>query len=244
MNRFILIVLLIILSQMTGCAAMGVFKIPQIEGRVVDAQTGEPIEGAVVVVRRGLKGGAWSVYSEGGTAGYYPYQEAVTDKSGNYLVPSKGIVYAGSTFSEGAPELIIFKAGYDAKFLGNYCPEWHEYKGYPKRCKGRRNPSGMIDISWYQDSIWSGEVIRLDKFSGTMKEYSSVLLKLNSELDATSASKDKCTWLGFWMPKMLRSINQEMHKYGSSLLVSPESQATRDRDCPKQWEEFFKEFNQ
>jgi len=75
-------------------------------GRVIDADTHEPIAGAVVL-------GVW--YREfPGPAGeineFYDAEEAVTDKSGEFSLPGMGLqVLSNINISS----LLIYKAGYD-----------------------------------------------------------------------------------------------------------------------------------
>lgn len=76
------------------------------EGRVIDADTGEPIEGVVVL-------GVW--YKEtptpaGAVSSYYDARETVTDKNGEFEIPGMGL----KILSTVAPmNVLIFKAGYE-----------------------------------------------------------------------------------------------------------------------------------
>lgn len=76
------------------------------EGRIVDAETGKPLEGVVVL-------GVW--YKEaptvaGAVSSYYDARETITDKSGNFKIPGKGL----KILSNVAPmDVLIFKAGYE-----------------------------------------------------------------------------------------------------------------------------------
>lgn len=230
MKLFRLMLTILFSAMLANCAVIGIFNIPQIEGTIVDAKSGEPIEGAVVVIRRGLKGGY-----EGGTVGYYKYQEAVTDSEGKYIVPSKGVVYTGKTFSENAPELIIFKMGYKAKFLNNTCVHTHE--GYPKACKGRSDPLGIFEVNWYQDSVWNEETVLLDKFDGDQKSYKELLIKLKTAFwDYDSQRKEKCSWSGFETPNWLRAIRNAGKAYGWDTSIANEL-----KQCP-QWNQFIKDY--
>jgi len=86
------------------------------EGRVVDADTGEPIEGVVVL-------GVW--WSEFGTAGggvseFYDAKETVTDKNGDFSIPGQGMMILSNLSSMRA---LLFRAGY--KYEAFY---WHTLK--------------------------------------------------------------------------------------------------------------------
>jgi hypothetical protein len=75
------------------------------KGGVIDAETGKPIEGVVVL-------GVWykELPSPGGTVGsYFDAQETVTDKNGDFEV--KGLGLQIITVSE--MHVLIFKAGYE-----------------------------------------------------------------------------------------------------------------------------------
>ena len=76
------------------------------KGRVIDAETNQPIEGAVV-------SGTW--YKEaatpaGSASTYYDSYEMLTDKNGDFSIPGKGLLL----FSEIRDiQISIFKAGYE-----------------------------------------------------------------------------------------------------------------------------------
>jgi len=80
-------------------------------GRVIDAQTKQPIEGAVVFAQ-------WWTHAPGPTTvrlaqAYYDSQETFTDQQGNFVIP--GIMHppaAPATLDP--PTFIIFKPGYEA----------------------------------------------------------------------------------------------------------------------------------
>lgn len=87
------------------------------EGRVVDAETGKPIEGVVVL-------GVW--YKEaptvaGAVSSYYDARETVTDKNGNFNIPGKGLKILSNV---GVMNVLIFKAGYEYIGLGT----WEAFK--------------------------------------------------------------------------------------------------------------------
>jgi len=74
-------------------------------GRIVDAETGEPLEGVVVL-------GVWHTETPsvgGGVMSYYDAREAVTDENGDFSIPGQGIKVATNLLPM---RPIIFKAGY------------------------------------------------------------------------------------------------------------------------------------
>jgi hypothetical protein len=78
---------------------------PEISGIVVDAETGKPIEGAVVLVEWGVtKGLPGMTYTES-----YKVAELVSDKDGKVTLPE-----AGPNPLANPPNLTVYKRGYVA----------------------------------------------------------------------------------------------------------------------------------
>jgi len=76
------------------------------EGKVVDANTGQPIEGVVVL-------GTWyrEIVTPGGaTHKFYDAMETVTDKDGEFRIKGLGLLVASNVIPM---NVIIFKAGYE-----------------------------------------------------------------------------------------------------------------------------------
>jgi hypothetical protein len=89
------------------------------EGRVIDRDTRQPIEGAVV-------DGTWvkSYPGPGGASGkYYDSKEVLTDKGGKFKIEGVGLLIL-SNMEE--MEVNVFKAGYT---------QWQAYWSSPKRSK-------------------------------------------------------------------------------------------------------------
>ncbi|HBF43580.1 MAG TPA: hypothetical protein DDW42_08135 [Desulfobacteraceae bacterium] len=96
MKRAVRIILCILfLVTITSCIYPAIFLGRTADGRIVDADTGQPIEGVVVL---GI------YYNEYGTPGgivrrFHDAQETVTDKSGDFVISGT--------------DILIFKAGYE-----------------------------------------------------------------------------------------------------------------------------------
>ncbi len=76
------------------------------KGKIIDADTGQPIEGVVVL-------GTWSkIYPNiaGATHEFYDASEAVTDKNGEFLIRGLGLKLISNVE---AMNVLIFKAGYE-----------------------------------------------------------------------------------------------------------------------------------
>lgn len=97
------------------------------EGKVIDADTGQPIEGVVVL-------GTWStetITPGGGTHEFYDAQETVTDKNGEFKI--KGLDL--KVLSNVAPmDIFIFKSGYTYE-RGS----WTSLKEFAKEIKWEGN---------------------------------------------------------------------------------------------------------
>src|SRR5690242_18279869 len=95
-------------TTLSGC----IVSRPAIDGRVVDAETRQPIAGANVVAHWHLK----YYFLEAHEAGELQVLEAVTDADGRFHIPKWTRVRSpfarGSIYSSEDPELIIFKQGY------------------------------------------------------------------------------------------------------------------------------------
>ncbi len=106
---FISLINIIGILVITGCAAAYVDG--PYEGRVIDADTGQPVEGVVVL-------GIWNtviVTPGGGTHNFYDAQETVTDKNGDFKIKGLGLVIMSNI----SPlDVLIFKAGYEQLING------------------------------------------------------------------------------------------------------------------------------
>jgi len=154
-----------------------------IEGWVVDAETGKPMEGVIVVAHWQLKGG----FEGGNPVGQLKILESVTEPNGRYSFAAWGPKFAlmGHLRSE-SPEILMFKKGY--KFLG-------------------------LSNNWYRDrdtskSDWNGKSVKLERFDGTPAEYAKHLGRLNSDLWYFGyADGEPCGWESF--PKMLAALDAQ-----------------------------------
>ena len=108
-------IFLVLLSMFGFTLAAGCLQLAGYEGdykgRVVDAETGQPIPGVVVL-------GVW--YSKtptpaGSTSHFHDAKETVTDGKGEFTIPGKGL----KILSNVEPmNVLIFKAGYEHIGMG------------------------------------------------------------------------------------------------------------------------------
>ncbi len=107
MKKFMLIIIGI-LFFLPGCLYAARIDGPY-KGRVIDADTGKPIEGVVIL-------GVW--YREipsaaGALHNYYDAMETVTDKNGEFEIKGQGLLVVSNVIPM---DVLIFKAGYE--YLG------------------------------------------------------------------------------------------------------------------------------
>jgi hypothetical protein len=104
------ITILGIVLLLTGCASAIRYDGPY-EGRVIDADTGEPIEGVVVL-------GVWNTETPtpaGAVHHYYDATETVTDRNGDFKIKGLGLLVLSDVIPM---DVLIFKAGYEYLGLG------------------------------------------------------------------------------------------------------------------------------
>jgi len=145
-----LLILAITLLTCAGCASMLRYDGPY-EGKVVDVQTGKPIEGAVVH-------GKWVKRHLGGGTDYYDSYEMLTDKEGNFKIPGKGLLVL-SEIEE--LHFTLFKAGYEQVTL-----YWH---------------SKLKEAKWVNNMIvWNGDKATFNLKKLTMDERKNRVIKTPS----------------------------------------------------------------
>ena len=164
----------LVLSVAAACGPSAahalVYRANPTEARVVDAQTGAPIEGALVIANWQLVGGFEGSYPKG----QLELQETVTDAAGSFRLQGWGprIRFSGQA-SWRWPQILIFKPGYRFARLTNQTPI------------GRENTS---------NSDWNGKPIALKSLADAtayVEEYGN----LNREVDAIArAGGDECAW--------------------------------------------------
>jgi len=171
--------------------AFGILYIADdIEGWVVDAETGKPLEGVIIVAHWQLEGG----FEGGVPVGELKILETVTDENGRYYFPAWGprLALTGRLESE-SPELLLFKPGYESLGLSD---EFYRGGNAPR-------------------SDWDGKTIRLNRFEDSIQQYAEHLWHLSDSLwIAGYRSGDPCGWERF--PRMLRALKQLEGTYESN----------------------------
>ena len=106
-----------LLLVITGCVVR--YDGPY-EGRIIDAGTGEPIEGVVVL-------GVWYTahFNVGGASHkFYDAQETVTDENGEFFIRGLGLKFFTTVESM---NIMIFKAGYEDIGMGSWTSLKEDY---------------------------------------------------------------------------------------------------------------------
>jgi len=154
-----------------------------VQAQVVDAQTGAPIEGALVVANWQLEGGL----DTGIPRGQIEIQETFTDASGTFHLQGWGprLRFSGHA-SWKWPQILIFKPGYGFARLMNDPPSGAENTPH---------------------SDWNGKQIRLTPLA-ELREYVAEYGSFNRQIDAVArAGGDECAWRE--MPQTLRVLAAE-----------------------------------
>jgi hypothetical protein len=125
-------VLLVVVA--TGLQACGdlYYTAAPIEAWVVDADTGAPIEGAVVTANWQLI--AFGFDTGGRKQGQLEVMETVTDKNGRFQFPGfTKLNLSGNALGEEDPQILIFKPGYRHIRATNQYPIGEEESQGPRR---------------------------------------------------------------------------------------------------------------
>lgn len=242
MNIYIkILVLLTITSMSSACTYFGMFEVPSVQGRVIDSETKLPLENVVIVAERTIKGGY-----HGGIAGYLPYQQALTDANGAYILPELGTVIVDDYIDIDAPNLYVFKAGYKIRHV-------HNRQAYVSN-EGDFRRMSMNDArhEYKRISVWDGRDIEMEKYEGTEKEYLEMLLKFarffNINNYYTGYYRDEsdtsnCNWIGVDIPLWYEMLNREIKtiKPEEGISGSIHVGYENNKDCQR-WDTFYKVF--
>jgi hypothetical protein len=178
------VLLALLAIPLSSCGAP-FYTAEPIQAWVVDAETNQPIEGAIVVanwqlVRGGLDGPRYQ--------GQLEVKEVVTDKAGRFDL--EGFTKPNPTLAElrnEDPRILIFKAGYEYKIFSN------NYPGAGTQTPGTRRRSSV-----------DGKTIRLERLkplvvAGRDTFYLTLSIKLENIMK-------NCGWKE--IPKLVTAMDQ------------------------------------
>lgn len=195
---------IVALAALSACAGSWRYSADPIEAWVVDAETKQPVEGAIVVANWALETTSHIIPHQTNAAGSVMVLETVTDKDGRFYFPAWGPKWhlGSGELTDSDPELILFKSGYQYQRLSNsqyLRPRKYSDEGKPSGTESK--PSGSTRISF-----WSGERIELQRFRGTEEEYANHLSSLGTFLRFLYDGEN-CEWKQ--APRMLAAIHKE-----------------------------------
>ncbi len=202
---------------LAGCSSLGhrSYSAEPIEAVVVDAQTGQPLEGVIVVAHWELKYG-----TVGGRipVGQLMILEAVTDRDGRFSFPGWGPITNPTEGHLGHedPELLFYKNGYRTLGLENrYEVDW------------RTKPSRRT-------SEWNGKTLKMTRFSGSLADYERHLSSYSGI--ALGFLDDNCNWKR--APRTIHALGEKRREFRAagiaSDLYAPEILDYRMSDKKKQ----------
>ncbi len=159
-----LVVLLCLVSSLPAYATPLTYSAKEIHGQIVDTETAQPTEGAVVVAQ-------WILFQIG--SGHGPrlqILETVTDKDGNYAFPAWGPKPHPpfTDLDREDPQILIFKSGYEPQTLYNSVDR-----------------SDSIRIS-----EWDGKVVKLTRTRRSLEDQAFRLSSFYGSLERGDSSKD------------------------------------------------------
>jgi hypothetical protein len=153
MRFFLKVFVISVLWTGTAACADLYYTIAPIEAWVVDAETGVPIEGAVVTANWQLVGFGFD--TGGRKLGQLEVMETVTDKAGRFYFPgfTKANI-SGNVLREEDPQILIFKSGY--RYM-------RAASDYPIGKEGEQGPN--------RKSAVNGQKLRMAKADTDIKKY-------------------------------------------------------------------------
>lgn len=153
---------------LAGCAT--VYSAKPMSAVVVDAETGQPLEGANVVA-------LWALQSPTGrSAGNLEIMEAMTDAEGRFRIagwsdkPVPSDLPRGTRLNNRDPALRFFKSGYRPLTLDNS-------ETQPNRMRTENE-------LYTRFSSWDGKTIRLERYRGAPEVYLSLVRGMTTGLGA------------------------------------------------------------
>ena len=218
MNRSILRRNLILIFALIFLSSCGVFKSPEIKGKVVDTETGEPLAGANVKV-------AWYT-GYGSPAGWHAKRKnthkTITDDKGEFIIPSIKGTHAPFIGDYDGVSILVYKLGYKPGFV----------EQYGRRSQGGRQDRRKTDFSLkplktdedYYDAYYHTSWISVDYDHRFQIEY------LRDYIDKYSQSKE-VRWLFIRIAyhyKELGEYSSAKKVYKSYLKQFPDSKHAKE----------------
>ena len=186
----------------TGCAVMGLSRLSAdpIDARVVDADSGEPIEGVVAVAYWQLSQG--SLAGDSLPCGAANVEEAVSDKDGYFHLSGWGPIKnpCSGVMEEYEPMIYLYKSGYHH---GQIATNGVTNHGAVSSTKG----------GWWRDHpIALKKFAEINYYAWTPGSYFGDFNDLNTDIETFVVHMpDQCNWKK--IPNMLRQLEIERQKF-------------------------------
>ncbi len=189
MNRLIVCLLTALLAPLSACGK--IYSAEPITAYVVDADTGKPLEGVIVVAHWELEGGMHV-----DRVGQMEIMETVTDKDGRFHFAGWGPkpippgLPGNARLTIYDPALLFYKQGFKPAVEFN--------KLTTAALRGEGPPLRKSD--------WNGKTIKLEKFTGGLEDRSRSLGNLDITLGFVYNGKN-CEWK--MTPRMIVAMHRE-----------------------------------
>ena len=190
-----------LLPLMAGCQqpSAETLSAEPVAARVVDADTGQPLAGVVIMAYWELHQGSFTGHAP--PCGAVDIQEAVTDEDGAFRIPGWDLatVTGSCDMRDENPSLILFKSGYYGRGVNN-------------------NPMNPLKTVTVSKSIWDGQTIKMREFPNMdlidngPRSYASEFGGLNNILERYALGG--CTWKK--MPSMLRAVYLQQLQFNAA----------------------------
>jgi len=150
-TRLLMTVIILILSATSCNASWLIYHKPAFKGRVVDLDTGEPVEGVAIVALYRME---TLNPPEGPYGSYIHAKETITDRDGKFVISSYRTTMNPLSWSKPV-EFIIFKPGYicnqpidlEEEFSGNGTRDWIFSANWNSNLKYRVLKSGVVMLA-------------------------------------------------------------------------------------------------
>jgi hypothetical protein len=182
--------------------------------RIVDEETGQPVDGAVVVAQWRLQGAWSSRYT-------LHIAEAITGQNGDFVIPEWGpkLRRPLTELRYESPQLIIFKHGYQPLWLQNEALD--DVVKYLPNYKNMKTKDLIRNTRWFkgaphdpvQRSMWNGLNIEIEKFNGTSAKWVSSLEHFLHFIDEEDDRE---------LPQLFEAIALELQRLKANPIGYPE----------------------
>jgi hypothetical protein len=178
------------------------YRAEPIEAWVIDAESGQPVEGVVVTANWELEIG-----TVGGNVpvGQLMVMESLTDAKGRFYFPAWGPKTVAPEFPHPLkspphlvtrdPHILLFKSGY--KWLGL-----------------ENNPVGSYNTGSLRKSDWNGKTIKIEKFKGNLAEYAKSL-----DFFDPAFIREDCNWKK--VSRLVLALDREARLFRQQGIQSP-----------------------